>query len=319
MTEISKEVEVRIKAAISLHEKQSPRGKLARDGFLGASDIGFCRQKAKLVVSQTPPSDSQPKWSAFVGTAVGKEIELAIHAAYPEWKIGSIDNLNVVATFPSGSQMGGHPDIVAPDLNAVLDIKTVDGLTTTRRNGTSLPHKYQRHIYALACIQMGILDGNSDVYVGNLYFDRSGKEPDPYIVIEPMDWTLTNEIDSWIQDVIYAVKNNEDASRDVTAPVCERICEFFTICRGGLPIQDGVTIEDPELLAAIDMHLEASRMEKEARDMKDAAKDILGGVNGQTADYQVRWTNVGPAEIPASTRSGYMRLDIRPVKKRLPA
>jgi hypothetical protein len=55
------------------------------------------------------------------------------------------------------------------------------------------------------------------VWVGNIYFDRSGKEPKPMVFIEEMDPMLTDEIDSWVQDVIYAVKNNEDASRDIPA------------------------------------------------------------------------------------------------------
>ena len=45
-----------------------------------------------------------------------------------------------------------------------------------RRNGTSDSHKYQRHLYALGAMQAGILDSGQTIWVGNLYFDRSGKE-----------------------------------------------------------------------------------------------------------------------------------------------
>ena len=53
---------------------------------------------------------------------------------------------------------------------------------------------------------------------------------------------LTDEIDSWVGDVIYAVKNNEDASRDIPAAVCERICSHFTACRGALETNDGAEL-----------------------------------------------------------------------------
>jgi len=313
------QIQQRIAEAMREYHGRSPRAALAREGFLGPSDIGFCRQKAALVIKQTPPSDDTSKWAAFVGTAVGKEIEYALVAAFPDWIVGSVSNLNVTAELPSGATISGHPDIVAPDINAVLDIKTVDGFATVRRDGTSQAHRYQRHLYALGCLQQGILTDDKPLYVGNLYFDRSGKEPEPLVLVEEIDWTLTNEIDSWVQDVIYAVKNGETASRDIPPTICERICEFFTVCRGALPnYEGGMTIEDPALLEAIRMHVEASAMEKEARGLKDAAKDLLAGVNGQSEDYQVRWVTVGSTYIEATTRAGYTRLDIRPVKKRLP-
>ena len=313
------QIQERIADAMRQYHTRSPRAALAREGFLGPSDIGFCRQKAALVVKQTPPSDDNPKWAAFVGTAVGKEIEHALVASFPEWIVGSVSNLAVTAKLPSGAEISGHPDIVAPDINAVLDIKTVDGYATVRRDGTSKAHRFQRHLYAIGCVQAGILTDDKPLYVGNLYFDRSGKEPEPLVLVEEIDWTLTNEIDSWIGDVIYAVKNGEDASRDIPATICERICEFFTVCRGSLPnYEGGMSIEDPALLEGIRMYVEASELEKEAKGLKEAAKDVLAGVNGQSDDYQVRWVTVGPAYIEATTRAGYTRLDIRPVKKRLP-
>lgn len=314
---VTAEITDTISKAMKKRQDNSPRSLLARHGYLGASDMGFCRQKAKLVTTGTTPTDNPPKWSAFVGTAVGKEIELALHALELGWYIGSVGNLEVTAKFPSGVEMGGHPDIVAPDLNAVLDIKTVDGFEWVKREGTSLQHKYQRHIYALGCIQKGILDDTKPVYVGNLYFDRSGKQPDPIIIVEEMDYTLTAEIDSWIQDVIYAVKQGEDAPRDVAAPVCERICEFFTVCRGALETRDGgEKITDGMLLTAIDMYVDARNMENRAKEMKAEAAARLAGVNGMTDEWQVRWTHVNPTVVQQFERPGHSRIDIRAVRKR---
>lgn len=298
--------------ALSNYEAQAPRSKQARDGILGPSDIGFCRQKATLVVKQTPPSDNPPKWSAAVGTAMHNYIEAAMKKTHPDWLLGSIDHIATQATLPSGAVISGHPDVVVPSSNAVLDIKTVNGFEWTRRNGPSQSHKYQRHLYALGLIENGILDSSKPVIVGNIYFDRSGKEPDPLVFTEEMDNTLTSEIDQWIEDVIYAVKHDQDAARDVAAAVCEQICEFFTVCRGALEVHEGQeVIRDEYLLSAIDMYVQGRDMENQGKQMKKEASERLSNVNGVTSSHQVRWVHVGPAVMKEYERAGHDRLDIR--------
>ena len=308
-------IQTLISDALRQHMDGSARSIQASDGILGPSDIGFCRNKAALMTKGVPATDTPPKWAAAVGTAIHNYVEAAIKEAHPDWLVGSIDNVSVTATLPSGAEISGHPDIVVPSANAVLDIKTVDGFEWIKREGTSKQHKYQRHLYALGLIQSKLLDGNKPVLVGNIYFDRSGKQPDPLVIVEDMDPTLTDEIDSWIQDVIYAVKNNEDASRDVPAAVCERICAHFTACRGELETYDGEFIEDPELLSAVDMYVQAREAKKEAEAMQKAAQAILNGVNGSTGTYQVRWVDVQPTTVESFEKAGYRRMDIRKVRK----
>jgi hypothetical protein len=289
----------------------------ADEGRLGPSDIGFCRQKAALMVKGIEPTDSTPKWAAAVGTAVHNYVEAAIKGMFPDWLLGSIDNLTVTATLPSGAQISGHPDIVIPSANTVLDIKTVDGFAWVKREGTSQNHKFQRHLYALGCVQAGLFDKTKPVYVGNVYFDRSGKEATPLTIVEELDPMLTDEIDAWVTDVIYAVKNGEDASRDIPAAVCERICSHFTACRGALDTHEGgEPITDPELIAAVDMYTEARNMEKTAKQMKEEASTMLAGVNGSTGDWQVRWVEVQPSRVEAFDKQGYARLDIRKARAR---
>lgn len=298
--------------AVNEFHVNSSRTKQARSGILGPSDIGFCRQKAALVTKQTQPTDSPPTlWSAYVGTAIHAALEAAIKATYPDWLCGSIDNITATATLPSGAKISGHPDLVVPSANAVLDIKTVDGFEWVRRSGTSQSHKYQRHLYALGLIQDGILDHSKPVLVGNLYFDRSGKEAEPLVLVEDMDPLLTNEIDSWVTDVTYAVTHGEDASRDVAPAVCEKICEFFTVCRGSLEVHDGQErITDPDLVNAIDMYVDGRDMEKRGLAMKKQAASMLSGINGSTEQYQIRWVHVNATTVPSSERSAYDRLDI---------
>lgn len=300
----SQRIQTLLTTALNDYMDNSGRSKQAAAGILGPSDIGFCRQKAVLVTSGVPATDKPHKWAAAVGTAIHNYVEAAIKQAHPEWILGSIDDLIVTATLPSGASISGHPDIVVEASNAVLDIKTVDGFEYIKREGTSIQHKYQRHLYALGLIQEGILNDSEPVIVGNIYYDRSGKQPEPLVMLEEFDPNLTQEIDSWIQDVIYAVRHGENSSRDVTSVVCERICSHFTACRGGLEIHDGAErIEDPTLVAAVEMYADAQNMARQADRMKSEAKGILYGVNGTTGTHDVRWVQVqGSGERPPSLR-----------------
>lgn len=304
-----------ISNALRSYMDGSARSVQASEGILGPSDIGFCRQKASLMTKGVPATDAPPKWAAAVGTAIHNYVEAAIKEAHPDWLVGSIDGVRVTATLPSGAEISGHPDVVVPASNAVLDIKTVDGFQWVKREGTSLQHKYQRHLYAMGLIQAGILDDSKTILVGNIYFDRSGKEAEPLVIVEEMDHTLTPEIDSWVQDVIYSVKNGEDASRDVAAAVCERICSHFTACRGQLETQDSEFIQDADLLSAVDMYVQGREMKKEAEAMQKAAQAILDGVNGSTGTYQVRWVDVQPTTVESFEKAAYRRMDIRKVRK----
>ena len=307
---------IAIQAALTAFMDNSARTIQSDEGRLGPSDIGFCRQKAALMTRGVEATDSNPKSAAAVGTAVHTYVEAALKSMFPTWLMGSIDDVTVTATLPSGATISGHPDIVIPEDNTVLDIKTVDGFQWIKREGTSQQHKYQRHLYAMGCIAAGLFDKTKPVYVGNVYFDRSGKEPVPMVFVEELDPTLTDEIDGWITDVIYAVTNKEDASRDIPSAVCEKICSHFTACRGGLQSNsEGEQIVDSDLVSAVEMYVEGRNMEKTAKQMKDEAVSILAGINGATQNWQVRWVNVQPSRVDSFEKQGYSRLDIRKVRK----
>lgn len=291
----------------------APRSVQSREGILGPSDLGFCRQKAALTVKGVADTDEQSIAAAQIGTAIHEYVAKAFKERHPDW---IIDDHKVTARFPSGAEISGTPDIIAPDWNAIIDVKTVDGFSWVKREGTSQNHKYQRHCYAMGAVQEGLLDASKTVYVGNLYIDRSGKEPEPYFIIEEFDPTLTDEIDSWIQDVIYAVKQGEDASRDIPAAICERICSKFTACRGELETHEGGEfIEDPTLVSAIDMYVEGRSMVKDGEQLKKEAQARLFGVNGRTNEYQVRWVDVAPTTVDSFEKAGYSRMDVRKVRK----
>ena len=304
-----------ISTALNNFMDGSARSIQSDEGILGPSDIGFCRQKAALMTRGVPSTDKTSKWAAAVGTAIHNYVEAALKESHPDWIMGSIDDLVVTAVLPSGAEISGHPDIVIPYKNMVLDIKTVDGFEWVKREGTSQQHKYQRHLYAMGCLRAGLFAPDQPVMVGNVYFDRSGKQKEPIVLIEEMDPTLTDEIDSWIQDVIYAVKQGEDASRDIPAAVCERICTHFTACRGSLETYESDIIEDPMTIDAISMYVEGRELTKQGDEMKKAAQTRLIGINGTTGEYQVRWVDVQPATVESFEKKAYSRMDVRKVRR----
>jgi hypothetical protein len=291
-----------------------PRSRQSREGVLGPSDIGFCRQKAALTTQGVERTDETPIVAAQIGTAIHRYVAEAFKAANPDnW---FVDEVRVTATLPSGVTISGTPDLIMQDWNAVIDVKTVDGFSWIKREGTSQNHKMQRHLYALGAAQAGLLDEDKPMFVGNLYIDRSGKEKEPLLVIEDYDPSLTAEIDSWVGDVIYAVQHGEDASRDIPSPICEQICEFFTVCRGNLPVEEGgEMIEDLERIAAIRMFVDGRELEKEGAQMKKEAGALLYDTNG-TANvdgvaYNVRNTYVTPTTVQSFEKQGYNRIDVR--------
>jgi hypothetical protein len=301
-----------VDVAIQSFQANDARTLQSEAGTLGPSDIGFCRQQVTLKLKGVAPTDSTPKWAAACGTAVGEWVEKALKIAYPDWIIGSIDHQRVTATLADGTQVSGTPDIIVPSMNAVLDLKTKDGLNAARKYGDSINYKYQRYLYALGAVQAGILDGDKPLYVGNVYLDRSGGEATPYATIELFDPAYQREIEEWVSDVKYAVDNDEEASRDIAPEVCSLICEFYTACRGGfLPDSDAPeVITAPELVNAASMYDEGRRLAKEGDSLKKEASRLLMGHNGLVGEYQLRWTEVGASDVPGYTRQSYQKINL---------
>ena len=302
--------------AIADFGRNAPRSVQSREGRIGPSDVGFCRQKAALMTRGVEQTDEKPIAAAQIGTAIHAYVAQAFEWANPDnW----IVERPVTATLPNGVEISGTADLILTDWNALIDVKTVDGFEWVKREGTSQNHKFQRHLYALGAIEAGLLRDDDTLLVGNLYIDRSGKESVPLLLTEPFDPTLTSEVVSWIDDVIYAVKHNEDASRDIPAPICEKICEWYTVCRGNLPTEEGgEIIDDDTRITAIKMFDEGRALEKMGVQMKKEAGAVLVDSNGiATIDgvrWQVRNTYVNPTTVQAFEKAGYNRLDVRKMK-----
>lgn len=293
--------------SIKAYGEQDARSIQSADGIIGMSDLGFCRQKALLMMRGIPQSDSSNIYAAQMGTAIHAYYRKAMEEMFPEW---IADAQRLVCTFPSGVQVPGTPDLVVPDYNAIVDWKSTDGFQRLRTYGVSTSNRYQRFGYARAAIQAGLLDPSKPVWVCNYFIDRSAREKDSLFLFEEYDDSLANEIDEWISDVTYANVQGEDASRDIPSPVCAKICEFFTVCRGGLEVHEGQEVlDDEETIQYVEMANTGKEMKQIGDAMYEEARANLVGVNGITPTHQVRWVEVGS--------KGSMRLDIIPLPDRI--
>lgn len=308
-----------VSLGIHIGMEAEDRTQQSLQGIIGPSDVGFCRNKAALMIRQVPPSDVKSKWAAAMGTAADDYVSAKLAQSFPQWLFHprNPDKTKLRATLDNGMVIPGTPDIIIPEWNMLVDLKTKDGLATIRRNGPDQSNRYQRFIYVVAAVQAGILTRDRPLFEGNIFMDRSGHDDEPYVEYGEVMWDLEMvAVCDWLNDVTYAVVQQEDASRDIPAPLCERICEFFSVCRGTLPTSEPVLIEDPVLVDALHSYDEGRTMAKEGEQLKKESKRMLEGVNGSDGELQVRWTYVNPTVIDTYDRNGYDKIDVRKVKNR---
>jgi hypothetical protein len=333
--------------AIQNASNSTARSKQQQDMFIGISTLGHCKQYAALMMKQTPFSDERDKTAAFFGTVAGDAIEAQLRIDYPHWRIQEKLEFQI----PSGGMIPGTADVIIPwegsatieqwkatqeadpetgelaydgpplFVQGVWDLKSKAELETIRKNGPTRQQIYQIHSYTSAAIDKGLLNPDAPILLGDVYFDRSGRNVVPYGVFHVYSPNVVKFIDDWITDVKYAVLQGEDAEREMPREWCWSYCEYATVCRGLDTDVEGL-ITDPELVSAVDLYVEAKALEKEAKEKEKAAKIVLEriptGSGGSTGTYNIRATEVAPVEMKAFTRAGYRKLYIAPVRKAAP-
>lgn len=213
-------------------------------------------------------------------------------------------------------QVPGHPDLILPDENIVLDAKTADGLALARRMGADQQKQFQRHGYGKAAFDAGLLPNAKsydDVLVGNVWIDRSGDEQEVHVQLVPLDLGVLAAAGEWLDEVLYAFLHKTEAQKEPAREVCAVTCGFFGTCRAYDTDVSGL-LTDPEVVEAVAMYQEGLALEKQGRALKDQAKAPLKGIAGSTGTTMVRWVHVNESEVPATTRRAYDRLDIRKMK-----
>lgn len=260
---------------------------------IGVSDLGVCHEQTRRMLVGEPDSDVTPRLAAMMGTWIDAGVKEARKASNPDL----ITDGKVTVTLPSGLVLEGHPDEIDLEEPSCSDIKTVnyDGLAYIRKNHSSDHHRFQRHLYGLGVVQSGLVEAK-DLIVRNIYVDRSGKDDHPHVEQELLSAAVIAEADDWYRDVLYAIENGEEASKDKPVSWCRRFCQFATACRGlDLPTQ---RFDQPDLIQAALTYHEAQATGAVAERERKAAKQILvdADVNGIAGPVRVRKSWVNPTE-----------------------
>jgi hypothetical protein len=264
-------------------EQASPRTQQSHARVLGFSDVGGCPERGRRFLSGEPFSSQTDMTAARVGNWVDAGLKQVRNAQRPHL----LTDLRVSCTLPSGIQLTGHPDEVDPSVPLVIDYKSKAGLSGVRRNGSDDEHRIQRALQYLACLQSGVFTSDQG-WVGNIYFDRSGKDPEPVVEIVPFQeekhWI--DRADEWLLDVLAHVESGTQAERTKYLPFCERFCPFFATCRGADLYDGEVYAGQIPTLARI--YADADSTEKAAKELKAALRDDLLGLNGVTDAHRIR-------------------------------
>jgi hypothetical protein len=316
------------------------RSKQQQDMYIGISTLGHCRNYAALMMKQIPFSDVRDKTAAFFGTVAGDAIEAQLKLDHPTWQIQQKLAFPVEAELMMGGEVLGTTDVLIPwegsateeeweaNFTAIADGEDVepvymqgiwDGkskaeLETIRKYGASRQQIYQVHAYAKAAIKAGLLNPDYPIILGDVFFDRSGKNVTPYGIFHLYTEDVVDQINDWINDVIYAVVNGEDAERDMARDWCFSWCEYATVCRGTDTDVEGL-IEDPENIATIERYAELSKIETDAKKAKKELQKTLETIpTGSTGTLNFRRTTINGFHVEYDN-PGYVKIDIRPVPK----
>lgn len=307
-------LQTKVRTAIDTAMAESERSQWTQDHKIGVSDIGHCREYLRRLISREPFSDEQDDYAAaFIGTAVGKLAEDAMTEMFE----GYSAQMTVTVKLRIGNYeiaLPGHPDLV--DDEGVVDFKTVDGLSVIRRTGPTDKQWFQVMLYAKALIDDGLLPHNC--WVSLAFIDRSGREPHPVVFSRQFSDEIIQEIEEWFADVVYAIENREEASKDMPRAWCWKACAYATNCRGTDTDVEGV-IDDPVVQEAAAIYLSSNAQMKALEKDKKSAASVLDGNSGMVevegVPHVLRWIHVGEVHVEASTRQPHKRLDLRPVSK----
>lgn len=313
MDQRAQEISNEIRATITRAMTDSERSQHSAAKRLGISDLGHCRNYTRMMILDTPYSDEQDNYqAAFNGTAIGDMIEK--HLPYETQG-------EVVVTIPMRDgftlTLTGHPDILIRDeesqkVKKVWDNKSKAGLDIVRKYGEAKNNRWQVTAYGKALIDAGLADPD-DLELALIYVDRSGSDPQPHVVAWQYDEAEWLEIVDWLDDVVEALLNNEDAARDMPRDsFCQQWCPFYTTCWADQTDVEGV-LDQEQYVTAVEAYLEGNRLEREGKALKKAAQAELKGVSGMVPTSggmkSVRWVSI-PGGPVSFERQPYMRLSL---------
>jgi len=300
--------------AIQDFSNYSARSLQAKEFRVGVSDLGFCSERVRRMIDQQVPEDTDVL-AAFIGTALGDYVEQAAMKAWPHAIRQSEVSIQLQGD-RAAYTLTGHPDLVLGPEGIVIDAKSDYGLSTVRRTGPSLQQQFQRHCYGKAAWLAGMFGDIplEEVRVANVWIDRAAIDKELHVQMEPFNEDYVTQAGFWLDDVVYAYTQGEEARKEPPRDMCAVICGFYKVCRAYDTDVEGL-ITDKDTLTHIEMYREGLDLEKQGRKLKDNAKQHLAGVSGSTGEFLVRWTHINESVVPETTRSGYDKLEVRKIPK----
>jgi hypothetical protein len=272
---------------LDTHDLLSQRTRHGDDGGIGASNFG-CREEMRRILTKAERTDAPDKHAAIIGSYIDAGVKTARKAANPRL----VTDAELIVTMPNGYAFPVHPDEIDPDEPSVTDLKTKAGLEAIRRGLADEQYRFQRHIQYLAALQAGLVPEKG--IARNVFVDRSGRDSTIHVEQEPFSMQVIEEATEWLSDVLYAIKHNEEASKDRPRIFCQSWCPFYTSCREGeIDVED---ITDTRLAAMVDTLGETRlRAKTNAQLIEELLKGDrpLAGLTGRTRRFQItsKWVN----------------------------
>lgn len=310
-----------IYGAIQWYSTNTERSRQAEAFVIGVSDLGTCaeRTRRRMAGVVEEPTD---KFEAFIGQAVGRDVEAAIQQHYIREGEPVLTQAEVTVALEGDGgtyEFVGHPDTV--HAWGVGDVKTSDGLSVAQRSGPSRQQLFQRHLNTLGAHHAGLLEVPlEEAKTYNVWVDRSGRTKEVFVHMDTFSSEIVAEATAWLDEVVYSYRQGIEAQKEMPRTWCEKACGFFQDCRMYDTDVEGLIL-DVDVASAVQLHQEAKELAKLADTMKRDATSVLSQVNGYVrgADgghYQVRNTWVNPSEFQV-TKKGYYRLNVVKIKPKV--
>jgi len=316
MDDDEKQIAAALYGAMQDMSNYSARSLQAQAFQVGVSDLGFCSERTRRMLDQQVPEDTD-MLAAWLGTAIGDHAEQAAIRLWPHGVRQSEVSVTLHGESGRDYVLTGHPDFILPDEGIVIDFKTDYGLGTVKRTGPSRQQQFQRNMYAKAAWQMGMFPlalRLQDIRVANVWIDRAGIDKELHVDMKPYDESIVEEATQWLDDMVYAYINGEEARKEPPREMCAVVCGFYRVCRAYDTDVEGL-LTDTVALTGVQMYQEGLALEKQGKKLKDEAKQHLRGITGSTGEYMVRWTHINETVVPESHRAAYDKLDVRPIPK----
>lgn len=304
---------------------------------LGWSGLAGCRSYMGFVLSEEWASDEEDTWRAIVGTVLHEwladvrraslhpDISFEVPIVYGGIR-GHADEVDYRNAEITDYKFPRLASVRVWDDPAVLDERFIQvqgyaaGVMETERWRKRLPVSHMTN-------ETQSLVADRKPLVRMLVAPVDGRYEDWRCYERPFDRKAADQALERLADVRRAQAEGLGLPKDKPYAYCEKVCEFFSLCRGGdRPDTESREITDPELAAAVERYGLASEQETAAAAMKKDLLPLIKGLRGNARGFRVSLTKRGAGKFVYDERAierAYRRrgveVPLRPSAGRPPA